>query len=80
MTDTYYFVCLHETRPWWKRYVTMCQMVQFLGMMTQAGMLLAEGCTAPGSRVVTSYLVYIASLFVLFANFFAKNYGKRKRT
>ena len=82
---TYYFVCLHEmkSRPWWKKYVTMCQMVQFLSMMTQAGLLLGEECKAPSPRVVTCYLVYIFSLFLLFANFFVKNYGgggkKRKQ-
>ena len=86
---TYYFVSMHAAKGadgkatgggvWWKRYVTMAQMVQFLLMMTQALLLLKEKCAAPGARDVKAYLVYIFSLFLLFAHFFTRTYNRKKR-
>ena len=84
---TYYFVSMHIEKGadgkgggvWWKRYVTIAQMVQFLIMMTQAVLLIAENCAAPSTRNVKAYLLYIFSLFLLFANFFKTTYNRKKQ-
>jgi elongation of very long chain fatty acids protein 4 len=84
---TYYFICMHTKIPetgkslpiWWKSSLTSMQLVQFITMMTHAIMVLHKGCAAPHSRVGISYLVYIFSLFVLFAQFFVSSYLKPKK-
>ena len=84
---TYYFICMHTKVPetgkslpiWWKSSLTSMQLIQFVTMMSQATMLLYKGCEAPHSRVTSSYLVYILSLFVLFAQFFVASYVKPKK-
>uniref|UniRef100_A0A6U1Q8V8 Elongation of fatty acids protein n=1 Tax=Fibrocapsa japonica TaxID=94617 RepID=A0A6U1Q8V8_9STRA len=74
---TYYFVSLHTKDIWWKSSLTMCQMIQFVTMNAQAGYLLLTGCKSYPPRIVLSYLVYILSLLVLFANFFVQSYLKK---
>jgi elongation of very long chain fatty acids protein 4 len=90
MMYTYYFICMHTKVPetgkslpiWWKSSLTMMQMFQFICMMSQATHLLATGCKRTSLRVVFAYLVYILSLFILFAQFFVASYmtpkGKKK--
>lgn len=63
-------------RPWWKPLITYMQMLQFLCMNAQAAYLLLNGCAYP-RNITTLYLVYIISLFLLFANFAMRNYCKR---
>jgi len=87
---TYYFICMHTKVPetgkslpiWWKSSLTMMQMIQFICMMSQASFLLVTQCERTSLRVVVAYLVYILSLFVLFAQFFVASYmtpkGKKK--
>lgn len=83
---TYYFVCMHTKVPetgkslpiWWKSSLTMMQMIQFVTMMSQGTYLLATQCQTTSLRVVAVYIVYILSLFVLFAQFFVASYMKPK--
>jgi hypothetical protein len=83
---TYYFVCMHTKVPetgkslpiWWKSSLTMMQMIQFVTMMSQGTYLLATQCQTTSLRVVVVYIVYILSLFVLFAQFFVASYMKPK--
>lgn len=85
---TYYFICMHTKIPgtsppksvpiWWKSYLTMMQMIQFVGMMTQATILIVGQCETLNFRVTLLYGVYIFSLFILFANFFVQSYMKPK--
>jgi len=77
---TYYFVSMHTKDIWWKKYMTMMQLIQFTGMMSQAVLLLATDCQAPTPRVTKVYLYYILSLFGLFMNFYIRSYmsGKPK--
>ena len=84
---TYYFICMHtkdyktgKSLPiWWKSYLTLMQMVQFCTMMSQASYLLITQCEAYSLRVVFVYLVYILSLFFLFAQFYVQSYMKPKK-
>ena len=50
-------------------------------MNLQAGYLLYTDCKAYPQRIITTYLFYIVSLLILFANFFIVSYmsdGKRR--
>ncbi|GAX26785.1 elongation of very long chain fatty acids protein 4 [Fistulifera solaris] len=81
---TYYFICMHTKVPetgkslpiWWKSSLTMMQMIQFITMMSQGSYLLVTQCKTTSLRVVACYIVYILSLFVLFAQFFVQSYVK----
>lgn len=84
---TYYFICMHTKDPktgkslpiWWKSSLTMMQMIQFITMMSQGTYLMATGCKKTSLRVVASYVAYILSLFILFAQFFVNSYMKPKK-
>jgi len=85
---TYYFICMHTKMPgtgkslpiWWKSYLTLMQMIQFVAMMSQAVYLMFSGCKYSNTRVVGTYLVYIFSLLGLFAQFYVQSYMKPKKT
>merc|ERR1712151_1394891 len=79
---TYYFICMHTKDPktgkslpiWWKSSLTMLQLIQFVTMMSQGTYLLTTGCESCNKRVTAAYVVYILSLFYLFAQFFVASY------
>jgi hypothetical protein len=83
---TYYFICMHTKVPetgkslniWWKSSLTMMQLIQFVTMMSQGTYLLATGCKKTSLKVVALYVVYILSLFFLFAQFYVASYSKPK--
>lgn len=77
---TYYFVSLHTDKIWWKKYLTLCQMIQFCCMITQALTLLLSGCPSAPPRVTKIYVIYIASLLFLFLQFFLSSYTKKDKT
>jgi elongation of very long chain fatty acids protein 4 len=64
---------------WWKSSLTSMQLVQFVTMMSQGTYLMMTGCQKTSLRVVAAYVVYILSLFVLFAQFFVQSYVKPKK-
>jgi len=85
---TYYFICMHTKDPktgrslpiWWKSSLTLMQLIQFVTMMSQASYLLATDCKSGVNLKVTGcYLVYILSLFGLFAQFFVQSYGSKSK-
>jgi len=84
---TYYFICMHTKDPktgkslpiWWKSSLTMLQLIQFVTMMSQGAYLYFTGCQNTGMRVVGAYVVYIMTLFVLFAQFFIASYVKKPK-
>ncbi len=55
--------------PWWARYLTQMQMVQFMLMNAQGVYLLWFGCPYP-ARLLYAYFAYVASLLLLFAQFY----------
>jgi elongation of very long chain fatty acids protein 4 len=77
---TYYFVSLHMKEAiWWKSFLTISQMVQFVIMNLQAGYLVYTGCDKFPSNITKAYFYYIVSLLVLFMHFFIQdNFFKDK--
>lgn len=71
---TYYFVSLHTKEIWWKPALTLCQMIQFVLMNSQAAYLLYTNCSTYPPNITKAYLVYIISLLFLFGNFFIMSY------
>jgi len=79
-------ICMHTKVPetgkslpiWWKSSLTAMQLFQFVTMMSQGSYLLATQCPKTSLRVVVAYVVYILSLFILFAQFFMASYVKPK--
>lgn len=64
---------------WWKSSLTLMQLFQFITMMSQGSHLLINQCSNISLRVVAVYVIYILSLFVLFAQFFMASYIKPKK-
>jgi len=73
----YYFVSLHTKDIWWKKYLTMMQLVQFTCMLTQSSYMMLMGCDQAPPRMTRMYWVYIVSMMVLFLNFFLQTYTKK---
>jgi len=73
---SYYFLTTFGYNAWWKNYITLLQMGQFLLMNVQAIYILVFGCPYP-RNITTLYLIYIISLFLLFNNFYTKTYTKK---
>ena len=68
---TYYFVSLHmDKKIWWKSFLTLSQMTQFVLMNLQAGYLLYNDCQSFPPNITKAYLYYIVTLLALFAHFF----------
>jgi elongation of very long chain fatty acids protein 4 len=78
---TYYFVSLHVTEAiWWKSFLTISQMIQFVIMNLQAGYLVYTGCTEYPTNITKAYFYYIVSLLVLFMHFFIQdNFFREKK-
>ena len=57
----------------------MMQMIQFITMMSQGTYLMCTGCKQTSLRVVSAYVVYILSLFLLFAQFYVASYVKKPK-
>jgi elongation of very long chain fatty acids protein 4 len=75
---TYYFVSMHAKDIWWKHYLTMCQMIQFTGMMGQSLYLTVSGATNYPRPIIRVYFFYILSLFLLFAKFLMDDMKRKK--
>ena len=71
---TYYFLALHTKDIWWKSYLTSCQLIQFMCMLSQAAYLVFSGCQKFPRPIVIIYFFYILSLFVLFSQFYVQKY------
>jgi len=84
---TYYFICMHTKDPktgkslpiWWKSSLTLLQLIQFITMMSQGSYLVIKGCDSLSIRITATYVVYILSLFFLFAQFFVSSYMTPKK-
>ncbi len=69
----YYFVTLHVQNIWWKKFVTYCQMTQFVGMILQS-IILEYSCKDYPVHVNRLYGMYTFSMLVLFLIYFKKEY------
>lgn len=77
---SYYLLCTLGVRPSWKKLVTTVQLVQFTVMVAQ-GVWVAVGCSNNNNyprRVAILYVIYIATMFSLFFEFFLNAYGGKK--
>ncbi|XAR53127.1 Very-long-chain 3-oxoacyl-CoA synthase [Bertholletia excelsa] len=77
----YYLLCALGRRPWWKKAVTNCQIVQFLFSFAVSVVMLyyhfsGSGCSGFGAWCFNA--VFNASLLALFMNFHAKNYDRKR--
>jgi hypothetical protein len=73
----YYFLSSVGPKPWWAKYLTMMQMIQFVTMIGQCVYLVVfsgPGCDFP-FRLLVLYLVYIFSLLALFLQFYFSKHG-----
>ncbi|KAI8028374.1 Elongation of fatty acids protein 3-like [Camellia lanceoleosa] len=78
----YYLLCALGKRPWWKRLVTDCQIIQFAFSFAVSGLMLYHHFTGLGCSGIWGWCfnaVFNASLLVLFVDFHAKNYATRKK-
>ncbi|XP_039591613.1 ELOVL fatty acid elongase 8b [Polypterus senegalus] len=63
---------------WWKRYLTILQMVQFFGIAAHTFYNLFSDCDYPdGFNLVVC--LYIVSLILLFSNFYYRSYVRHNR-
>lgn len=78
---TYYLLCGLGKRPWWKRAVTDCQIVQFVFSFCVSGVMLYYHFYGGGCCGIWGWCfnaVFNASLLALFLNFHSKNYQAKK--
>lgn len=74
---SYYFMSTLGYNAWWKNYITILQLTQFVLMNVQAIWDLTHECPYP-RNITWFYLFYIISLFALFMNFYIRTYGGKK--
>ncbi|KAK1404500.1 GNS1/SUR4 membrane protein family [Heracleum sosnowskyi] len=78
---SYYLLCGLGKRPWWKRAVTDCQIVQFVFSFCMSGVMLYYHFYSGGCCGIWGWCfnaVFNASLLALFLNFHSKNYEAKK--
>ncbi|GCB63415.1 hypothetical protein scyTo_0007385 [Scyliorhinus torazame] len=62
---------------WWKRYLTMLQLVQFLGIAVHTSYNLFTDCDFPDGFNLFVF-IYIITIIILFSNFYYKTYIQKK--
>lgn len=75
----HYFLASFGVKTWWKRYLTMMQLVQFIICWFQSlyALLLGSNC-GYGTWLKILMIAYQTSMFVLFMQFYFKSYSKRR--
>ena len=75
----HYFLASFGVKTWWKRYLTMMQLVQFIICWFQSVYALFLGSTCGyGTWLKILMITYQTSMFVLFMQFYFKSYSKKK--
>ncbi|CAK9151178.1 unnamed protein product [Ilex paraguariensis] len=78
----YYLLCALGKRPWWKRLVTDCQIIQFVFSFAVSGLMLYYHFTGLGCSGLWGWCfnaIFNGSLLALFVDFHFKNYAKRRK-
>ncbi len=76
---TYYFVSAHTKQIWWKPYLTILQLIQFMTMNVQGFLVLYKSCPGISYQTSVAYMAYVQSLFWLFVYFFITSYCRAGR-
>lgn len=79
---SYYALAAADVRSWlwWKPYLTIMQISQFLFIIVHNGQLFFTSCSYRHQQVFRHMINFYAMLFtVLFCNFYVQAYFKRKR-
>ncbi|OSX76321.1 hypothetical protein BU14_0197s0017 [Porphyra umbilicalis] len=78
---SYYLLASFNITPWWKYYITYCQILQFVSFAGQSlyvGYHKTEAVCDFPDVLSRGLLWYMLTLIVLFLNFLVKNKGKAK--
>lgn len=80
---SYYTMSLLHIQCPWKKFLTMAQMIQFISVIVYsvASLVIGQQKVYDPSRIL-AYVVQVgemASLFILFSQFYKKSYGKKKK-
>ena len=79
---TYYFLASFGSKYrkylWWKKYLTMLQLGQFLTIIALAVVNVHDGCKWPRWMYIV-FFSSVGSFFVLFSHFFLNNYVKKDK-
>lgn len=63
---------------WWKKYITVLQLVQFVGIVTWFSAHLLRNCQ--GNRFASAFILLYSGLYVyLFGKFYVKSYGDKDK-
>ncbi|XP_043289108.1 elongation of very long chain fatty acids protein [Venturia canescens] len=78
---TYYMIAAmgpqYKKYLWWKKYMTIIQLIQFGLMLAYLMMILAMDCSMP--KILTYFFTMNVTIFLyLFSNFYRKAYKKKK--
>jgi len=75
----YYMVAMHTQTIWWKPYLTVLQIVQFVLMISHAATMLyrGESCSNLSPTIMWMYFGYIVTMLCLFSLFFVDSYTNK---
>jgi len=71
----YYLIATFGGNPWWKKYLTQFQLLQFIVFILEGVANMALDCETNKTLIVIN-TVYAVTLFLLFAHFYRKSYTK----
>ncbi|GFQ89001.1 elongation of very long chain fatty acids protein 7 [Trichonephila clavata] len=63
---------------WWKRYLTVLQILQFVIILSYMAFSFLTGCESFGSIEIASF-IFVFALLVLFVNFYRNSFKKKER-
>uniref|UniRef100_A0A8C5MCX7 Elongation of very long chain fatty acids protein n=1 Tax=Leptobrachium leishanense TaxID=445787 RepID=A0A8C5MCX7_9ANUR len=81
MYSYYGLSAIPAMRPylWWKKYITQCQLTQFVLTMTQTSCAMVWRCAFPMGWLYFQNC-YMVSLIILFGNFYIQTYNEKARS
>lgn len=74
----YYTLTCFNIRPWWKKYITRTQLIQFcVGLPSTIPYFFLPACSTESTIALSFNNVYVAFLVYLFAQFYRRSYAKK---